>query len=197
MWSRYGVQELVGNRGSLFSALAMNETANFTSNIDHKGIDISIALRGVFRESELEYKLMFVRLYASTPRSSIRKVSVHPVSGCLVNCGACHSRHMKNMWSRADTYLMSDICLKFRPTVRARIEQVALIEIDSVMDSESTFDEEVLVNLLRSKALLVPFTDVASDAGAMSIVQDVAKHMVAKLRSLFEKHTGKGGYEQT
>jgi len=38
MWSRYGVQELVGNRGSLFSALTMNETANFSSNSDHRGL---------------------------------------------------------------------------------------------------------------------------------------------------------------
>lgn len=53
MWSRYGIQEVVGNRGSVFSTLCMNETASFSSNLDHPEIEISRTLRGVFKEVEL------------------------------------------------------------------------------------------------------------------------------------------------
>ncbi|XDV26304.1 hypothetical protein PO909_030054 [Leuciscus waleckii] len=69
MWSRYGVQEVVGNIGSLFSAVCMNEAANFSSNLDHRGLDIFRALRGVFKEVDLGYTLTFVQMYATTPHS--------------------------------------------------------------------------------------------------------------------------------
>jgi len=102
------------------------------------------------------------------------------------------------MWARADTY-MSDMCLKFGPTVKARIEQVALLEenVHCAMDSESTFDEEGFASLIRNKPLLVPFSDARPDAGVMCVVQSVAQYMVGNLRSLFENNSGKGGYEQT
>lgn len=201
MWSRYGIEEVVGNRGSVFSTLCMNEAANFSSNLDHREIDITRTLRGVFKEAELGYSLNFVQLYCNTPHSRMSKVFMHPVSGCIVNCGLCHPRFLKVMTARAKNYLrhMSDLCLKFGPTVRARIEQVALFEHDlhHAMDSESTFDEHALSNLLMNKPLLVPFTDVKCTGGVMSVVQDVARHMVEKLRCLLESNNGKGGYDAT
>jgi len=170
-----------GQQSQFVFSCYYHETANFSSDLDHRGLDISRALQGVFKEVDLGYTLTFVQMYAHTPHKRLSKVSVHPVSGCLVSCGS-HPRHLKTMWSRADTYLtyMADLCLKFGPTVKARIKQVALFEEDIIhaIDSELTFDEQELLNLIENKPLLVPFTDVE----AIFEVQKVAKHMVGKLK---------------
>ncbi|KAK2905493.1 hypothetical protein Q8A67_007292 [Cirrhinus molitorella] len=43
-WSRFGVQEVVGRRGSLFSVYSLSEAANFQSSMDHHELDIDPVL---------------------------------------------------------------------------------------------------------------------------------------------------------
>ncbi len=43
--SLYGLQEVVGGRGTLFPAYSLCETANFQSNIDHLPIHVDLMLR--------------------------------------------------------------------------------------------------------------------------------------------------------
>lgn len=49
-WSRCGLQEVVGSRGTLFPAYSMREMDNFQSNLDHLPLDIDQTLRQVMRE---------------------------------------------------------------------------------------------------------------------------------------------------
>lgn len=41
LWARHGLEEIVGARGKMFSALSMYEAANVSSNLDGKKMDVS------------------------------------------------------------------------------------------------------------------------------------------------------------
>lgn len=44
MWSRSGLDQLVGTTGRLFTALGMHEADDFQTTLDHRPIDISTDL---------------------------------------------------------------------------------------------------------------------------------------------------------
>lgn len=65
LWSRCGLQEVVGQQGTLFPTYSMTETANHQSNLDHLPMDVDPRLMGVLRREDV--KVSFVQLYAVTP----------------------------------------------------------------------------------------------------------------------------------
>lgn len=72
MWSRSGLEEWVGDRGALFPALGMSETANFQSNLDGRRVDVCRELLEVLHDGEESVK--------------------HPVNGVVTCCDMVHHK---------------------------------------------------------------------------------------------------------
>ncbi|MGL5292873.1 MAG: hypothetical protein ACRC9V_03665, partial [Aeromonas sp.] len=85
MWSRRGLQDLVGVRGNLFSVLGMKEVANFQSNLDHLQMDMQETLTSPFRVGN--GRLNFVQYYSVTPHVHNASPAIHPVSRAIATCG--------------------------------------------------------------------------------------------------------------
>ncbi|MGL5596829.1 MAG: hypothetical protein ACRDDA_01630 [Aeromonas sp.] len=80
LWSRYGLQNLVGPRGRLYSALSIHEAVNYQSNLDGRAIDISSKLHCILRPTQVN----FLQLYVNSPHLHIQTPFKHPVSGVIV-----------------------------------------------------------------------------------------------------------------
>lgn len=67
LWARHGLEEIFGVRGIMFSVLSMYETANFSTNLDRKEMDISCSLRELFWKADLELcsNVCHVKTYTS------------------------------------------------------------------------------------------------------------------------------------
>ncbi|KAL1268906.1 hypothetical protein QQF64_031195 [Cirrhinus molitorella] len=68
MWSHYGLQNIVGHRGSLFSVYGMAEAANFQSSLDRHNLTLDHDLMEVFNGANTFSDITFVKIYATTPR---------------------------------------------------------------------------------------------------------------------------------
>ena len=80
LWSRDGLQDLVGTRGSLYPCLSLSQAANFQSNLDGRALTIHQSLRGV---ATFPDKVTFVQLYATSPHRKVKR-EPHPVSGNII-----------------------------------------------------------------------------------------------------------------
>ncbi|KAL7372735.1 hypothetical protein ABVT39_021596 [Epinephelus coioides] len=72
---RYGLEDLVGVRGALFTALGIHEATNYQSNLDNQPMDVSRELLSVLK---LYGKLTFFQLYADSPHAHIQMPFKHP-----------------------------------------------------------------------------------------------------------------------
>lgn len=110
LFSRYGLQDLVGVRGSLCTTLGIHKATNFHSNLDNLPMDVSeellnavVLLPGA--------QLNFVQLYVDSPQAHLQMPYKHPVSGAIVTCGLSHPNFHVAVNQRAGTYLchMTDL----------------------------------------------------------------------------------------
>lgn len=65
LWFHYGLQEVVGHRGSIYTSYAIPEAANFRSNLDQHPITVDRELLQVFQGDHSYSELTFVQLYAN------------------------------------------------------------------------------------------------------------------------------------
>jgi len=114
LWACCGVQEVVGRRGKLFTALSMCEATNFQSNLDGHALDITTNLRSIFNERALKYRLNFIQLYVDAPHVHLKMPYKHPVSGTIATCGLLHPEINRAMINRALSYMdhMEQLTLK-------------------------------------------------------------------------------------
>ncbi|CAG2241800.1 unnamed protein product [Mytilus edulis] len=89
-WSRSGIQDIIGDRGTLYSSLSFRSCCNFQTNLDGRSIDISGDLRQLCTCPET---LRFLQMYADLPHMS--SSSIHPVFGCIASCGVLHGNIQK------------------------------------------------------------------------------------------------------
>ncbi len=122
LWSRYGLQDLVGVGGRLFSVLSMHEAVNFQTTLDKKRSNIKNTLLSLLSSKTVR----FLQLYVVSPHVHLRMTHKHPVSGVISTCGLLHHQTRKAMYTRAQTYLqhMEDLKLKMVGQLKSRIEQV-------------------------------------------------------------------------
>lgn len=122
LWSRFGLQEIVGDRGTFTTALTLSSCANFQTNLDGRLIDITPELRQICKTPHF---LNFIQFYADTPHMS--SSHIHPTFGCIVSTGILHKEILKSMEKRSKEYLdlCEENCLKLFK-VNARVEIVAL-----------------------------------------------------------------------
>lgn len=84
--------------------------------------------------------------------------------------------------------LTEDLNRKFGSTLGCRVEQVALFERDfhHAVDTESTFKEEELSDLLCSRAMITRFLDFRSQPGLLLVVPQVVIYLTVQLKGLLE-----------
>lgn len=199
-WSRNGVEEWVGQRGTVFPSVGMSETSNFQSSIGAE-IDVSAGLMDVLGcQGYWDGHLNFLQLYADSPHTHITKWYKHPVSGVVTCCGLLHWNLLKIMHNRAQDYLahMLDTATKFRGFFGLRIEQVRLFKGNCLAEefqAEDRFVTSKLREELLNKALILPFANVRT-SGLKTVLAQILDFHLVRLHDIFATRGGKGGFAE-
>lgn len=188
LWSRFGLQEVVGERGTFTTALTLSSCANFQTNLDGRVIDITQELRKICKTPHV---LNFVQFYADTPHLS--SSYIHPIFGCIVTTGILHKEILKSMERKSKEYLdiCEENCLKL-VKVNARVEIVALQKNGSKnIIAKELIDCFALQNLIKKYSLLVPFANKTSSLDPQvtffSFLCSIPKHIHQTLFTLFNE----------
>lgn len=199
LWSRTGLQQLVGKRGNLYSCLSLSESANFQTNLDNREMDISAALREV---TSFQTGLTFLQFYADTPHRRLESKVPHPVSSLIASCGILHKETQSMLTNSTRLYIAGagDFVTKFVDTVESRIEIVVKLS-DSRMFAQDLmpkefYNEEKLLDLFCQHPLFVPF----AHNGRTSFTQFITAttgYMVSELTKLCITSARKGGFLPT
>ncbi|XP_029281300.1 uncharacterized protein LOC115003588 [Cottoperca gobio] len=197
LWSRSGLQDLVGVRGSLFTAMGMHEAVNFQTCTDHRMMDISRELRQLC----VPASIIFLQLYVDSPHLHIRNPFKHPVSGVIATCGLSHPQFWKAMTSRAMGYLdhMEDLAEKMLCPFVLRMEQVAVFGgsqgIPSMLVPAEFFSLRKVRYFFYKNPVVIPIGRAEDGLTLMEILHNVVIFLVRSLRQLFNQHANVGGYK--
>ncbi|XP_063962071.1 uncharacterized protein LOC135155775 [Lytechinus pictus] len=199
LWSRQGIQELINDRGTVFSALSFYEAVNFQTNIDNRRIDISGELRNV---SKYPAQITFLQMYADTPHCRTDHVRPHPVSGLIACCKLLHPSTTRAMQRNAVNYMQSmrENEIKLLRDIPCRLEIVTRLfphQVPQSIEALDLFDEEVLMSICENKPLFVPFHDCNSEDDNHSftkIMKRLASYVNDTLSTLHEQSQHRGGY---
>lgn len=192
-WSRFGIQEMVGNRGTLLTALSISSCANYQSNLDGRLIDISAELRKIIYHSE---ELRFIQFYADTPHLS--STAIHPVFGAIASCGILNGKVQQALETRAKEY----ISLAFENTLKlnrvgARLEVVCISGFNrSSIQATDFLCIENIKNIIARYPLIVPFNECCSQTNCKFIdtLRSIPQHICYTLNNLFDRYNRKGGF---
>lgn len=187
-WSRVGLQEIVGRRGTLTTAFSFRECANFQSNIDGRAMDVAGVLRQVCTYPD---QLRFVQLYADMPHRR-PKVRFHPVSGavCILD-GVLKNR--RGLDTDAESYL-SEMSSNVEQVTgsRCRIEMVmSLPKNCTLVNPPSLLQMSRVSAMLEKHPLLVPFLHPSFSG----ILRSVGLSLVNELRYDYATCKGTGNSE--
>lgn len=67
LWSRYGLQNVVGSRGTFYPALGFRDAANFQSNVSLGCLQVREDVRNVVTTG----RMIFVQFYAKSPHFKV------------------------------------------------------------------------------------------------------------------------------
>lgn len=200
MWSRYGLQEVVGHRGNMFTTYAIPEAANFQTNLDQHQITLDRDLLEVFSGAIACSNITFVQLYATTPHVRVDAFK-HPVSRVIATCGMHIQKHTTSIIQKAKSYIdhMDDLARKTACRTQARIEAVFLLDrnIPHILEAKDFYNPQAIYRLLENIPMLLPFKDNAHGLGLRHVTQPVATYLTNTLYTLFEECKGRGGYTNT
>ncbi|RXN18886.1 hypothetical protein ROHU_001960 [Labeo rohita] len=200
IWSRYGLQEVVGHRGTLYPVIGMPEAANFQSNLDRHPLTIDYLLNNVFDGPVKYSRINFIQLYANTPHI-YGPTARHPVSRVIATCGVHNPQHARKILQKAKAYIdhMDDLARKTICRVQARIEAVFLLKTHFPlrMDPQDFFKPAAIHHLLEEIPILLPFKDNEHQLGLRHILQPVASHLTSTLYTLLSEAKGRGGFNSS
>lgn len=123
LFFHYGLTNLIGTCGYLYSVLGIHEATNFQTDFDHSKITMDQALLDVL---VAEGKLNFLQLYVDSLHVHIQLPFKHPVTGALVTCHMSHPQYQQALLDRAKSYLlhMKDLQEKLVVQLGLQIKQV-------------------------------------------------------------------------
>lgn len=198
MWSRHGLQQVVGHRGSLFTAYGIPEASNFQSNLDQYPITIEPNLKMVFSGMEPNADLNFVQLYATTPHCHVGNTTKHPVSQIIATCGLHNPQHSQSLLKHAKDYVdyMRDLADKTKCRVYTRMEAVFLLKdnIPERIEAHDFYDEADIYALLQDFPMILVFKDNQQKLGLRHVIHPVAECLTQSLFNLLTECKGQGGY---
>lgn len=200
MWSRYGLQEVVGHRGSMYTSSGIPEAANFQSNLDNQPLTVDGCVLDIFDGAQSYSKITFLQLYANTPHVHMA-IAKHPVTRVIATCGVYLKRHSRMLMQKAYTYIksMDDLSRKSQCRTHARIEAVFMVKdhFPIRLEAKDFFNQNALHQLLMQKPMLVPFKDNAHGLDLRHVLNPVATHLTNTLETLFQNSHGQGGYKNS
>ncbi|KAL7400427.1 hypothetical protein ABVT39_012215 [Epinephelus coioides] len=165
MWSRHAINRLYGNRGSIYTNMSIRESANFQSNLNHHPMDVNPRLWQLF-----------------TPE---RGSPVPQLNFLQLYCDAPH-RHQSPCFKHP----VSGVIVMIEAVLR-----LEGVDVPDVVEARSLFHEERLLDLLKEKAMLVPFRN-SGGQGLHTVVGAVVEHLVGTLDTLFTEAQLCGGYDE-
>lgn len=199
LWSRVGLQEVVGRRGTLLASCSFSESANFHSNLDTFPMDLSFRLNLVFRQEHCS--INYVGLYSDTPQSMETTQVNHPISHVITACGLQNPIRTQMLLTNARQYLnhMQDMSNKFQCPIKARIDAVFRFtdHCPVYVSPEVFFAEEVLDTMLEGSPMIIPFKADESGQGLGKFLSCVTEQLVRRLREVFDQSAGLGGYRSS
>ena len=187
MWSRAGVQEIVGERGVLNSCLSFRDCVCYQSNLDGRLMDISPELRQIVQQPD---KLRFVQLYVDTPHRR-PNTRYNPVSGCIAG-GMVFPKSTADAFVRDAKKYISTLNSNFTLMNNAscRIEFVCEIEPkDRILATDCLYMEKI-DRILRTHPMLVPF-----EKGTNRIIQTVGFWITKSLIEFLDQFSATGNIE--
>ncbi|CAM4685443.1 unnamed protein product [Leuciscus chuanchicus] len=198
-WSKYALEDLVGNKGSIFCPLSLREALNFQTNLDGQCMEISNDLLSTVMFPK---DITFLQLYADTPHNRLESWFSHPVSGEVVCCGLMHPVTTRAMSNRSETYFshMQDLLLKLQGIVKARIEIVTLLgthQISGIVSAVNFFNVRALSKLLEDKPMLLPFAEDQPRLTFLSTIKDVPRHLLESLQAAHASGKHKGKFKES
>lgn len=182
LWSRGGIQEVVGCRGTLSPCLSLFDCGNFQSNLDGKAMDIKPELRRVFCSPG---KVTFVQLYADLPHMR-PQTRVHPVSGIIAG-GLCFPTNMALAFRRDAKKYISVMANNFGllRSSTCRLEGVCeLSEYPDIVKGSDLIDVNRLASLLGQKSLLAPIP-----SATLSCIRAVGLWLCEELSDMLSYNT--------
>lgn len=191
-WSRSGIQDIIGDRGTLYSSLSFRSCCNFQTNLDGRSIDISGDLRQLCTCPET---LRFLQMYADLPHMS--SSSIHPVFGCIASCGVLHGNIQKALENRASEYLTSiqENILKLGIS-NARLEIVCETKKENMLCAERYISKSALSVLLTKHPIIVPIINdlYKENFSFTKSIRMLGTYLLESLRDLYVKNCKMGGF---
>ncbi|MGL5591361.1 MAG: hypothetical protein ACRDCF_01340 [Mycoplasmoidaceae bacterium] len=198
LWSRHGLQQVVGHRGSLYATYGIPEAANFQSNVDQYPMTIERQLKLVFSGAKPVSDITFVQLYAATPHTHMVFTPKHPVSRIVATCGLNNPNHTRTLLKQAKDYVehMEDLTRKTRCRTHARMEAVFLLteRIPERLVARDFYSETDIFHLLEDFPMVLVFKDNPQSLGLRHVVHPVADHLTRTLVALLSECKEQGGY---
>ena len=187
MWSRAGVQDIVGERGVLHSCLSFRDCVCYQSNIDGKLMDISPNLRQIVQQPD---RFRFVQLYVDSPHRRPH-TRFNPVSGTIAG-GMVYPKPTADAFERDAKKYISTLDSNFRLMTNAscRLEFVCEVKTkDTVLATDCLYMEKLRC-LLRTHPMLVPF-----EKGTYKIIQSIGLWITKMLKTLLDQFQATGNIE--
>lgn len=201
LFSRHGLQDVVGKRGNLFPVYSMSEACNFQSNLDHLPLDIDSRVVDIFQTRDKTFRLNFVQLYATTPHVHESSPVKHPISRIITTCGLHIEKHKQKLRKDAQSYFghVDDLTRKTITRTAARIEAVFLTYhgFPTKFSASDFFRRDNMEILFETVPMFLPFRDNDQGVGLRHVMQRVAKHIHSQLFKLVNEKEGMGGYHNS
>ncbi|CAL8238459.1 unnamed protein product, partial [Merluccius merluccius] len=196
LWSRFGLQQVVGLSCSSYSVLGMHECINVQTPLDGRPLDIKHPLLKVLKHSPVR----FVQLYVPSPHVHFPLKVNHPISGILALCDLQHQKSREGMQNAATMYLrhVHDAHIKMVGQQGSRLEYVGYFSreggIPAVIQAGDFFDMPALASMLENFTVLVPIMDTKT-CSLPGVLNEVMDHIASSLSFLLASNMGKGGFE--
>ena len=197
LWSRAGIQKVIGTRGSVTPCLSLQECGNFQSNLDGRAVDISPQLRAVSTYPE---RLTFIQLYADLPHLRMPQgCRTHPVSGTICCGGILHNKTTEAMERNTMDYIATMMSNFINMTTsRCRLEMVIHIpNLLETIDPKHFIVQSAIQRLLQDNTMLVPFYRLSENQSLLQRTSAIGRYLLSKLDNLHKQFKGTGNKEST
>lgn len=123
LWSRFGLQGLMGFSCNTFTCLGMHETVNVQTTLNGKPVDVNRLIMDLFDPS---LEITFVQLYTPSPHVKYQMRHFHPVRGLITLMDIQHQKTLELMRTEGHKYWshIDDMERKLGPQLEARLEVV-------------------------------------------------------------------------
>lgn len=195
LWSRFGLQQMVGLSCPLYSVLGMHECINVQTPLDGRPVDLKHPILRVLADIPVR----FFQMYVPSPHVRYNISVSHPISGLITLCGLQHQQVKVGMLNAANLYMehLQDVSLKMVGQQGSRLEYVGFFSqttgIPASIKAEDYFNLPALDSLMQEHPMVVPFMD-NRHCKLMEVLKGIMEFISSSLSGLLCESAGKGGF---